>query len=334
MSPPLSDREYLRPVDERSRKNSSGEGGRRVCDVVFAAPHDTVLITDGGLATELEARGHDLSDDLWSARLLVDAPEEIVAVHCAFFRAGASIAATASYQASFDGFAERGIRRNDAARLLRRSVELAKAARDEVGGQRWVAASVGPYGAALANGEEYVGRYGLSVAQLADWHRPRLEILADAGADVLALETVPDVDEAEALVGLVHELGVPAWLSYTIAGPTTRAGQPLADAFAVAAGVPEIVAVGVNCCAPDDVEHAIEMARATTGKPVIVYPNSGEEWDGERRTWIGKSGWSAELAPRWAAAGARIIGGCCRVRPDDIAAIAREVRSRSERRDC
>ena len=124
-----------------------------------------------------------------------------------------------------------------------------------------MAASVGPYGAALANGEEYLGRYGLSVAQLADWHRPRLEILADAGADVLALETVPDVDEAEALVGLVHELGVPAWLSYTIAGPTTRAGQPLADAFAVAAGVPEIVAVGVNCCAPDDVEHAIEVAR-------------------------------------------------------------------------
>jgi len=293
--------------------------------VVFAAPHDTVLITDGGLATELEARGHDLSDDLWSARLLVDAPEEIVAVHCAFFRAGASIATTASYQASFDGFAERGIGQNDAARLFRRSVELAQAARDEMGGQRWVAASVGPYGAALANGEEYVGRYGLTVSQLADWHRPRLEILADADADVLALETVPDVDEAEALVGLVHELGVPAWLSYTIAGTTTRAGQPLADAFAVAAGVPEIVAVGVNCCAPDDVEHAIEIARATTGKPVIVYPNSGEAWDGERRTWIGKSGWSAELAPRWVAAGARIVGGCCRVRPNDIAEVARAV---------
>ena len=294
--------------------------------MVFAAPHDTVLITDGGLATELEARGHDLSDDLWSARLLVDAPEEIVAVHCAFFRAGASIATTASYQASFDGFAERGISRNDAVRLLRRSVELAMDARDQVGGQRWVAASVGPYGAALANGEEYVGRYGLSVAQLADWHRPRLEILADARADVLALETVPDIDEAEALVGLVHELGVPSWLSYTIAGATTRAGQPLADAFAVAAGVPEIVAVGVNCCAPADVENAVRVAREVTGKPVIVYPNSGEEWDGERRTWIGNGQWSADLVPRWAAAGARIIGGCCRVRPDDIAALASTLR--------
>ena len=294
--------------------------------MVFAAPHDTVLITDGGLATELEARGHDLSDDLWSARLLVDAPEEIVAVHCAFFRAGASIATTASYQASFDGFAERGISRNDAVRLLRRSVELAMDARDQVGGQRWVAASVGPYGAAVANGEEYVGRYGLSVAQLADWHRPRLEILADARADVLALETVPDIDEAEALVGLVHELGVPSWLSYTIAGATTRAGQPLADAFAVAAGVPEIVAVGVNCCAPADVENAVRVAREVTGKPVIVYPNSGEEWDGERRTWIGNGQWSADLVPRWAAAGARIIGGCCRVHPDDIAALASTLR--------
>ncbi len=293
---------------------------------MFAVPHDTVLVTDGGLATELEAHGHDLSDDLWSARLLVDAPEEIVAVHSAFFRAGASIATTASYQASFDGFAERGIGRDDTARLLRRSVELAKAARDESGGLGWVAASVGPYGAALANGEEYVGRYGLSVAQLADWHRPRLEILADAGADVLALETVPDVDEAEALVGLVHDLGAAAWLSYTIAGTTTRAGQPLADAFAVAADVPEIVAVGVNCCTPDDVEDAIPVAIAATGKPVIVYPNSGEAWDGDRRTWVGTSGWSASLAPGWVAKGAGIVGGCCRVRPSDIADIAESLR--------
>jgi homocysteine S-methyltransferase len=290
--------------------------------VVFAAPHDTVLIADGGLATELEARGHDLSDDLWSARLLVDDPAEIVAVHRAFFNAGATFATTASYQASFDGFAKRGTSRDDGVRLLRRSVELARTARDEVGGDRWVAASVGPYGAALANGQEYVGRYGLSVAQLAAWHRPRLETLADAGADVLALETVPDIDEAEALVGLVGELGTPAWLSYTIDGPTTRAGQSLADAFAVAVDVPEIVAVGVNCCAPDDVLAAVDVAREVTGKPVVVYPNSGESWDGERRTWEGEGRWSADLAPRWAAAGARIIGGCCRVRPDDIAAMA------------
>jgi homocysteine S-methyltransferase len=296
--------------------------------VVFAVPHDTVLISDGGLATELEARGHDLSDDLWSARLLVDAPQEITAVHAAFFRAGAVFATTASYQASFDGFAKRGIEWDDAVRLLRRSVELARTARDELGGG-WVAASVGPYGAALAGGQEYVGRYGLTAPQLADWHRPRLEVLADAGPDVLAVETVPDTDEAQALVGLIAEYGVPAWLSYTIDGTATRAGQPLADAFAVTADVPEIVAVGVNCCAPADVLPAIGIARRVTGKPVIVYPNSGEEWDGDRRTWVGSSQWSAELAPQWVAAGARIIGGCCRVRPEDIAALVRAVRSAS-----
>jgi homocysteine S-methyltransferase len=292
--------------------------------VVFGLSHDTVIVGDGGLATELEAIGHDLSDDLWSARLLVDNPQDIAAVHAAFFSAGASIATTASYQASFDGFATRGIDRDTSAKLLRRSVELAKSARDAAGRDGlWVAASVGPYGAALANGEEYVGRYGLTVAQLADWHRPRLEILADAQPDLLAIETVPDIDEAEALAGLVGELGVPAWLSYTIAGARTRADQPLAEAFAVAADVPEIVAVGVNCCAPDDVLHAIGAAREVTGKPIVVYPNSGEQWDGERRTWFGTSSWSTELVPQWVAAGANIVGGCCRVRPADIAEIAR-----------
>lgn len=284
-------------------------------------PVGTVLTSDGGLATELEARGHDLSDPLWSARLLVDAPQEIRAVHAAFFRAGAQIATTASYQASFDGFAARGLDRDDVGSLLRRSVQLAVAARDDAGedGLR-VAASVGPFGAARADGSEYRGRYGLSIDALRRWHRPRLEVLAAAGADVLALETIPDVDEAEALVDLVGQLGVPAWLSYTIDGRRTRAGQSLADAFAVAVGVPEIVAVGVNCCSPDDVLPAIEVA-SSTGKAVIVYPNSGELWNG--RAWIGPRRFSAALAAEWAAAGARIIGGCCRVGPADIAGVRR-----------
>src|SRR5262249_25955647 len=223
-------------------------------------------------------------------------------------------------------FGARGIGRAEAARLMRRSVELARQARAEVGDEgRWVAASVGPYGAALADGSEYRGRYGLTVTQLADWHRPRLEGLAEAGADVLAWETVPDVDEAEALVGLVQELGAAAWLSYTIDGARTRAGQPLADAFTVAAGVPQIVAVGVNCCAPEDVLPAIIAARQVTGLKVIVYPNSGEQWDASRRRWIGPSRFSAELAPQWVSAGARVIGGCCRVRPADIAKLAEAV---------
>jgi homocysteine S-methyltransferase len=294
--------------------------------VGFAVPENTALIADGGLATELEARGHDLSANhpttLWSARLLVDAPQEITAVHMSFFRAGARIATTASYQASFDAFAANGIGRDETIRLLRRSVELARNARDEVGvAGAWVAASVGPYGAVLADGSEYRGRYGLSVAQLEDWHRPRLEVLADAGADVLALETIPDAEEAEALVNVVRSLGVPAWLSYTVEGTRTRAGQPLADAFAVTVGVPEIVAVGVNCCAPDDVLPAIGPA-LDTGKPVIVYPNSGERWDASLRAWVGPSRFSPQLAMQWVSAGARVVGGCCRVRPADISELA------------
>ena len=288
----------------------------------FTVPDDAVLISDGGLATELEARGHDLSDDLWSARLLSEDPAEIVAVHVAYFNAGAQIATTSSYQASFEGFARRGIDRTGAERLMRRSIELAQTARDSAPAPAWVAASVGPYGAMLAHGEEYVGRYGLSVVELTAWHRPRLDVLTAAGPDVLALETIPDSDEAEALVGLAAEYGLPAWLSYTIDGERTRAGQPLEEAFAVAADVPEIVAVGVNCCAPADVLGAVETARRVTGKPVIVYPNSGEVWDGETRVWVGTAGMDTALAADWVAAGARIVGGCCRVRPDDVAAMA------------
>ena len=293
----------------------------------FAVPADGVLISDGGLATELEARGNDLSDDLWSARLLTEAPEEITAVHEAFFRAGSQIATTASYQASFEGFARRGIDRAEAERLMRRSVELAKEARDAAPHPAWVAASVGPYGAMLAHGEEYIGRYGLSVAQLTAWHRPRLEVLLAAEPDVLALETIPDSDEAEALVTLVREYHMPAWLSYTIAGDRTRAGQPLEQAFAIASGVPEILAVGVNCCAPADVLGAVAAAGGATGKPVIVYPNSGEIWDGQNRVWVGTPGMDTDLATAWFDAGARIVGGCCRVRPDDIAAMAAAVGS-------
>jgi homocysteine S-methyltransferase len=294
--------------------------------VSFVVPDDAVLVADGGLATELEARGSDLSDWLWSARLLMDAPDRVIDAHRAFFQAGAVIATTASYQASFEGLARRGVGPREAAGLFRRSVELARAARDELAGDgraRWVAASVGPYGAALADGSEYRGRYGLTARELAVWHRPRLEALAEAAPDVLALETVPDLVEAEALLAVIAGLGIPAWLTYTVDGDRTRAGQPLAEAFAVAAEAPEVVAVGVNCCAPSDVTPAIAAAREATGKPVIVYPNSGEGWDAGRRDWNGQSSYSAGLSREWIAAGASIVGGCCRVTPDDIAAIAR-----------
>ncbi|MDV9192823.1 homocysteine S-methyltransferase, partial [Streptomyces sp. SR27] len=235
-----------------------------------------VVVLDGGLSQQLEAQGCDLSDALWSARLLVDGPEQIEAAHAAYVRAGARVLITSSYQATFEGFAERGVGREEAARLLGRSVELAREAGERVEDEVWVAASVGPYGAMLADGSEYRGRYGLSVRELEAFHRPRIEVLAAAGPDVLALETVPDAEEAEALLRAAEGCGVPLWLSYTVEGGRTRAGQDLAEAFAVAAGNEQVVAVGVNCCDPSDAGPAVELAAAVTGRPGVVYPNSGE----------------------------------------------------------
>ncbi|POX41390.1 homocysteine S-methyltransferase [Streptomyces sp. Ru73] len=282
---------------------------------------------DGGLSNQLESAGHDLSDELWSARLLAEQPEAITAAHQAYYEAGAQVAITSSYQATFEGFARRGIGHEAAAGLLRRSVELAReaarrATKGGVPGPLYVAASAGPYGAMLADGSEYRGRYGLSVDELERFHRPRLEVLASAEPDVLALETVPDADEGRALVRAVRGLGVPAWLSYSVADGRTRAGQPLEDAFALAAEVPEIVAVGVNCCVPEDADAAVEVAARATGKPVVVYPNSGEQWDAQARAWRGRATFTTERVAAWRAGGARLIGGCCRVGPDAVSALA------------
>ncbi|MBV2354287.1 homocysteine S-methyltransferase [Streptomyces sp. J2-1] len=278
------------------------------------------LVLDGGLSNQLAAAGHELGDELWSARLLAERPEALVEAHLAYFTAGADVAITGSYQATFEGFARRGTGRAEAARLIASSVDLARAAarRAETARPLWVAGSVGPYGAMLADGSEYGGRYGLSVAELERFHRPRVEALVAAGPDVLALETVPDALEAAALVRAVRGSGVPAWLSYTITGDRTRAGQPLEDAFAVAADADEIIAVGVNCCAPADVRHAVEVAVRVTGRPAVAYPNSGETWDPAARAWTGGMTLRPELVPGWREAGARLIGGCCRVGPETI----------------
>ncbi|MGW1744153.1 homocysteine S-methyltransferase [Streptomyces sp. NPDC002092] len=285
------------------------------------------VVLDGGMSNQLESAGHDLSDELWSARLLAERPEAITEAHLAYYEAGADVAITSSYQATFEGFAGRGIGRERAAELLALSVELAREAARQAQAKGvtrplWVAASVGPYGAMLADGSEYRGRYGLGVDELERFHRPRLEVLAAARPDVLALETVPDSDEAAALLRGVRGLGVPAWLSYSVAGDRTRAGQPLEEAFGLAAEVDEVIAVGVNCCAPEDVEGAVETAVRVTGKPVVVYPNSGEAWDAEARAWRGRSSFTSEQVTGWQASGARLIGGCCRVGPAAIAGIA------------
>ncbi|MEU0134962.1 homocysteine S-methyltransferase [Streptomyces sp. NPDC006296] len=291
-----------------------------------ALAEGTVLL-DGGLSNQLEAQGCDLSDALWSARLLGDEPRQIEAAHRAYAQAGAQVLITASYQATFEGFARRGTGRARAAELMAGSVECARRAGAASGREYWVAASVGPYGAMLADGSEYRGRYGLTVRELMRFHRPRAETLAAAGPDVLALETVPDTDEAEALLRVVQDLEVPVWLSYSIEGDRTRAGQPLAEAFGLAAGVDQVLAVGVNCCDPADADRAVEVAAAATGKPVVVYPNSGEEWDADGRGWTGRGTFEAGRVRAWQEAGARLVGGCCRVGPSGIRALAARLES-------
>jgi homocysteine S-methyltransferase len=287
------------------------------------------MILDGGLATELEARGCDISGSLWSARVLRTSPEAIEQLHYDFYAAGADCATTASYQASYEGFAGIGLDDDETTRLLRLSVELARSARARY--QRghpedrralFVAASVGPYGAILHDGSEYRGDYGLSVAQLVAFHARRFEVLASAGADFLACETIPVLEEARAFVELLaRHPESQAWLSFTSPdGVHTSHGEPLVECARLIDPVPNVIAVGVNCVKPEIVAEAIRALAAGTGKPIVVYPNSGEHWEAGEESWHGEPGHGlAALAPAWIRAGARHVGGCCRIGPDQIA---------------
>jgi homocysteine S-methyltransferase len=285
------------------------------------------VVGDGGLSTELESRGHDVTSALWSARLLRDDPAAIVDAHAAFTAAGAQVATTASYQATVPGFAAAGIDAAEAAQLMTRSVQLAR----EGAPAGWVAGSVGPYGAFLADGSEYTGDYvdTVSVAELRAFHRPRLEVLAAAGADVLACETLPAAAEVEALLAELTALDLPAWISVSaVTGrdgvARTRRGELLADVLGMTRGIDQVVAVGVNCTDPATVVPAVVWARVASGKPVVAYPNSGERWDAETRSWTGRAG--VGDVSSWLSAGARLVGGCCRIGPDGVRAIADAVR--------
>jgi homocysteine S-methyltransferase len=281
------------------------------------------VVLDGGLATQLEAQGHDLGTELWSARLLHDDPDAIIRTHLAYFAAGAQVATTASYQASLDGFVRAGMDKSTAEQMIRRSVRLAEQARAsyEDDQDRWIAGSVGPYGAALADGSEYRGDYDISIDELRQWHRPRIELLVEAGVDVLALETIPCVAEVEALLAEIAGTGQPCWLSITCSGDQTRAGEPAAEAFTLARDVEEIIAVGINCIDPADAYALVCTASQATGKPVVVYPNSGERWDSVASAWNGVATFRPEAVGEWFSGGARLVGGCCRVGPADIEAI-------------
>lgn len=284
-------------------------------------------VLDGGLATELEARGATLDTPVWSARLLRDDPAMIAAVHRDYLDAGADIVTTAGYQATVPGLVAEGLSPAEARAVLRRAVSLARDARDAHprGGAVRVAASMGSFGAWLADGSEFRGRYGRSVRALADFHRARLEVLADAGADLFAFETVPCVEEAEAIARALGDTeGPPAWVSFSLGAPGRSAqGDPLEDCARAVLASPRVVAVGCNCCDPRAVEDALRALRGCTDADLVAYPNRGERWSQAARRWEpdGVVPPLAGFAARYLAAGATVLGGCCRTTPRDIRAL-------------
>jgi homocysteine S-methyltransferase len=286
---------------------------------------DETVVLDGGLSTALEQQGVDLGGALWTARLLGEAPERIARAHRAYVEAGARVTTTASYQASVEGLVAAGYDATEARRLIVRSVTVAREVRDELADSHpgvLVAASIGPYGAFLADGSEYTGRYAVPRTRLRDFHGPRLELLATAEPDLFAVETIPDTDEAEVLVALLDQLDVPAWFSYSVRGATTSAGQPLSDAYGVVAGSRAVVAAGVNCSEQADVLGAVRAAVAATGLPAVAYPNRGGSWNSDAKTWEYAGPLDLDLVADWVEAGARFVGGCCGTGPADIARLA------------
>jgi homocysteine S-methyltransferase len=298
---------------------------------------EPVIILDGALATQLEQRGASLDDPLWSAKVLLEQPQLIRTVHRDYFEAGADVATTASYQATFQGFAQRGLSALQTERLLRASVLLAAAARDDYlrhlaprarAPRPLIAASVGPYGAALADGSEYRGGYALNDDELMAFHRPRLAVLAEAGADLIACETVPSLREALVLARLLEEFPpCCAWISFSCRdGARAAEGQPIEDCARALDAFPQIVSVGVNCTRPDFVASLLKRMRDYTAKPLLAYPNSGEAYDAASKSWHGAVAAVpfAVQALDWYGAGARLIGGCCRTSPADIRALRQE----------
>jgi homocysteine S-methyltransferase len=292
------------------------------------------FVLDGGLATALEAMGFDLNDPLWSARVLLESPEAIRRVHLDFLEAGADCIVTSSYQATLEGFGRRGLGISEGVELLHRSVRLGVEARDAFWSEPrnrqgrlrpLVAASVGPYGAYLADGSEFTGDYDLDDEGLYAFHRPRWRILADAGADLLACETLPSRREARVLLRVLEESPETwAWMSFSCRDGTrlcdrSRFGDVVCDCDA-AAGV---AAVGVNCTAPPHISSLLREGRRVTDRTFLVYPNSGETWDASRKVWSADPtplDWGA-AAREWYEAGAAGIGGCCRVAAADIARV-------------
>lgn len=293
------------------------------------------LVLDGGLATALETDGHVLDTDLWSAKLLIDRPAAIQAVHEAWIRAGADIITTGTYQASVAGFGRHGVGAAAAAEAMTRAASLARDARTALGrdGDVLVAASVGPYGAALADGSEYRGDYGVGAGELERFHADRFTLLADSGVDLLAIETIPSVLEAEVLLRILdRHPGRYAWISFTCRDDASISdGTPVEDVAARCASHPGVAGIGVNCVRPEWVPVLVGRLKGTTALPVIAYPNSGERWDSATRSWLSTASsddlWIDAMTGA-VRAGASVIGGCCRTGPDLIRRLRSEVASR------
>ena len=282
-------------------------------------------VVDGGLSTSLEELGTRPEGELWTAQAVVERPELIVAAHRRFVEAGAEVVITASYQASVTGFVRAGLDEAAAREALASTTELARRS-----GAAFVAASVGPYGAFLADGSEYRGTYAATWDEVRAYHRDKLAVLASSGADLIAVETIPTVAEAEIVLDeLSRRSAPPAWLTFTCADVEhTCGGEPFADAVAAVADAPGLIAIGVNCTDPRHVTSLLTRARERTVLPFVVYPNHGRAWDAESKCWIGDGDdHLAVRAGEWVALGARLIGGCCGVGADGVRAV-REVRDR------
>lgn len=314
-------------------------------------------VLDGGLATELERHGADLNDPLWSAKCLLSFPHLIRSVHLDYLEAGANIIISASYQATLQGFEAKGMSREEGEALLRRSVEIAREARDlhydratkgswDVMGNGnvpeqnpiLVAASVGSYGAYLADGSEYSGIYGdaVTLETLKDFHRRRVQILAESGADLIAFETTPNKLEAKAYAELLEEeeIKIPVWFSFnSMDGINVVSGDSISDCASIADSCKQVVAVGINCTPPRFIHGLIQSIEKVTSKPIVIYPNSGETYDGVRKEWVASTGVADEdfvsYVGKWREAGASLIGGCCRTTPNTIRAIYKTLSKQS-----
>lgn len=283
-------------------------------------------IVDGGLATTLESMGYTLHPQLWSAGVFVERPDAVERVHAAFLEAGAEILIGASYQMSFEGLARVGLGRSQAAAVMVETVKAAQRAIERHGGAAKIGASIGPYGATLCDGSEYRGDYELDLPRLIEFHRPRFELLRDAGADFLACETIPSLEEARALLRLLREReGTRAWFSFSCRDASRIAdGEPIVRAAELLGETDAVLALGVNCTAPEHVSGLMDAIRSVCDKPIVVYPNSGESWDAAAGEWSGDGAADAfvHLAAVWARKGAWAIGGCCRVGPQVIRQLA------------